>query len=99
MRSSARPFARECSKSWVPRKRSSRGCTQSSRVNLGESAAMPVAVLNAGQLVTLVGPKGPRVRDQMRELAIIADGGMLIEDGRVIAAGSSKEIGKALPPG
>src|SRR3954464_13014660 len=60
---------------------------------------MPVAVLNASQLVTLAGPKGPRVRDQMRELAIIADGGMLIEDGRVIATGSSKDIAKRLPAG
>src|SRR3954469_7383351 len=60
---------------------------------------MPVAVLNARQLVTLAGPKGPRVRDQMRELGIIADGGMLIEDGRVIAAGSSNDIGKRLPAG
>ena len=60
---------------------------------------MPVAVLNATQLVTVAGPKGPRVRDQMRELAIIADGGMLIEDGRVIATGSSKDIGKKLPAG
>jgi imidazolonepropionase len=34
----------------------------------------------------------------MRELAIIADGGMLIEDGRVVATGPSSEIEKALPP-
>jgi imidazolonepropionase len=60
---------------------------------------MPVAVLHAAQLVTLAGPKGPRVREQMRELAIIADGGMLIEDGRVVATGQSSEIEKALPAG
>lgn len=59
---------------------------------------MPVAVLHAAQLVTLAGPKGPRIREQMRELAIIADGGMLIEDGRVLATGPSSEIEKALPP-
>ena len=57
---------------------------------------MPVAVLHAAQLVTLAGPNGPRVRNQMRELAIIADGGMLIEDGRVVAAGSSHEIEKTV---
>jgi imidazolonepropionase len=58
---------------------------------------MPVAVLHAAQLVTLAGPKGPRVREQMRELAIIVDGGMLIEDGRVLATGPSSEMEKALP--
>ena len=47
----------------------------------------------------MAGPKGPRVREQMRDLAIIADGGMLIEDGRVVAAGLSSEIEKALPAG
>jgi imidazolonepropionase len=56
---------------------------------------MPVALLHAAQLVTLAGPEGPRIRAQMRELAIIADGGMLIEDGRVVATGPSSEIEKA----
>ena len=60
---------------------------------------MPVAVLHAAQLVTIAGPKGPRVREQMGELGIIADGGMLIEDGRVVATGPSSEIEKALPAG
>ena len=58
---------------------------------------MPVAVLHAAELVTLAGPKGPRIRDQMRELAIVRDGGMLIEDGRVVATGSSNEIAKSVP--
>jgi imidazolonepropionase len=58
---------------------------------------MPVAVLHAAQLVTLAGPNGPRIREQMRELAIIVDGGMLIEDGRVLATGPSSEMEKALP--
>jgi imidazolonepropionase len=58
---------------------------------------MPIAVIHAAQLVTLAGPKGPRVREQMRELAIIRDGGVLIEDGRIVATGPSSEIEKALP--
>jgi imidazolonepropionase len=58
---------------------------------------MPVAVLHAAQLVTLAGPKGPRIGEQMRELAIIADGGMLIEDGRVVATGPSSEMEEGLP--
>lgn len=57
---------------------------------------MPVAVLHAAQLVTLAGPRAPRIREQMRELAIIPDGGMLIEDGRVVATGPSSEIEKTL---
>jgi imidazolonepropionase len=58
---------------------------------------MPVAVLHAAELVTLAGPKGPRIRDQMRELTIVPDGGMLIEDGRVVATGPSNEIAKSVP--
>jgi imidazolonepropionase len=58
---------------------------------------MPVAVLHAAELVTLAGPRGPRIRDQMRELAIVRDGGMLIEDGRVVATGPSNEIAKSVP--
>lgn len=60
---------------------------------------MPVAVLHAAQLVSLAGPKGPRVREQMRELGIIADGGLLVEDGRIAQVGPSIEIEKALPAG
>src|SRR4051812_10648442 len=59
---------------------------------------MPIAVLHAAQLVTLAGSKGPRVREQMRELSIIPDGGMLVEDGRVVATGPSDEIAKGAPP-
>jgi imidazolonepropionase len=58
---------------------------------------MPAAVLHAAELVTLAGPKGPRIRKQMRELAIVRDGGMLIEDGRVVATGPSDEIARSLP--
>jgi imidazolonepropionase len=59
---------------------------------------MPVAVLHAAQLVTVAGAEGPRIRDQMRELGIIADGGMLIEDGRVVATGSSSDIENTVRP-
>ena len=59
---------------------------------------MPVAVLHAAQLVTLAGPKRPRVGAELRELAIINDGGMLIRDGRIEQVGPSNEIAKTLPP-
>jgi len=58
---------------------------------------MPVAVLHAAQLVTLAGPKRPRVGGELRELAIINDGGMLIRDGRIEQVGPSNEIANALP--
>ena len=51
-----------------------------------------LAVLHASQLVTLAGPKRPRVRSEMSELAIVHDGGMLVHDGVIVAIGSSTEI-------
>jgi imidazolonepropionase len=51
-----------------------------------------IAVLHASQLVTLAGPQRPRVGRELRELAIIVDGGMLVRDGRVVAVGKSEEI-------
>jgi imidazolonepropionase len=51
-----------------------------------------LAVLHASQLVTLAGPKRPRVGSELSELAIIRDGGMLIRDGRIDIVGPSPEI-------
>ena len=53
-----------------------------------------LAVLHAAQLVTLAGPKRPRVGAEMTELAIIPDGGMLIRDGKIELVGPSDEIEK-----
>jgi imidazolonepropionase len=57
-----------------------------------------LAVLHASQLVTLAGPARARVGSEMRELAIISDGGMLVRDGVIIAAGISDEI-ECIAPG
>jgi imidazolonepropionase len=51
-----------------------------------------LAVLHVSQLVTLAGPKRPRVGRELCELAIIRDGGMLIRDGKIGAIGPSTEI-------
>jgi imidazolonepropionase len=51
-----------------------------------------LAVLHASQLVTLAGPKRPRMGRELPELAVIRDGGMLIRDGRIEAVGPSTEI-------
>src|SRR4051794_28109934 len=51
-----------------------------------------LAVLNASQLVTLSGPKRPRVRTELSELGIVRDGGMLIRAGQIEKVGPSDEI-------
>jgi len=53
-----------------------------------------VAVLHASQLVTLGGPKHPRVGAEMSEVSIIRDGGILIRDGKIDMVGPSDEIEK-----
>jgi imidazolonepropionase len=51
-----------------------------------------LAVLHASQLITLAGPKRPRVGAEMSEIAIIRDGGMLIRNGEIDIVGRSDEI-------
>jgi imidazolonepropionase len=53
-----------------------------------------VAVLNASQLVTLAGPRRPRVGAEISELGIVQDGGMLIRDGKIESVGRSDKIEK-----
>jgi len=53
-----------------------------------------LAVLHASQVVTLSGPKRPRIGAEMSELATISDGGMLIHDGKIEKIGPSAEIEK-----
>lgn len=56
-----------------------------------------LAVLHASQLVTLAGPNRPRSGGELKELSIIADGGMLVRDGAIAATGPSEEIEKQMP--
>src|SRR2546422_1717357 len=53
-----------------------------------------LAVLHASQLVTLAGPRRPRIGAEMSDLAIIRDGGMLIRNGKIDIVGLSDEIEK-----
>lgn len=55
-----------------------------------------LALLHASQLVTLAGPKRPRVGKELSELGIIRDGGILIRDGKIDIVGSSDEIERNL---
>jgi imidazolonepropionase len=49
-------------------------------------------VTNCSQLVTLSGPTRPRIGPELRELQIISDGAMLVQDGRIAAVGPRQEI-------
>jgi imidazolonepropionase len=53
-----------------------------------------LAVLHASQVVTLSGPKRPRLGAEMSELAIISDGGMFIHNGKIEKIAPSAEIEK-----
>lgn len=55
-----------------------------------------LAVLNATQLVTVAGPKRPRVENELSELGIIRNGGMLIREGKIERVGANDEIEKNL---
>jgi len=55
-----------------------------------------LALLHASELVTLAGPKRPRVGRELSELGIIRDGGILIRDGKIDSVGVSGEIEKRL---
>jgi imidazolonepropionase len=58
---------------------------------------MITAIFNIGQLVTLAGPSRPRVGAELRELAIIEDAALLIEDGHIAAAGPYHELKPKIP--
>jgi imidazolonepropionase len=51
-----------------------------------------LVILHASQLVTLTGPKRPRVGRELSELRIIRDGGMLIRGREIERVGPSDEI-------
>ncbi|MEO7971123.1 MAG: imidazolonepropionase [bacterium] len=51
-----------------------------------------LAVINCSQLVTLSGPARPRVGPELRQLSIIADGGLLVRDGHIAKVGTRAEI-------
>lgn len=51
-------------------------------------------IVNAEELVTLVGGEKPRIGKQMQELGIIRNGGLAIKDGRIAAVGKTSEVTK-----
>ena len=53
---------------------------------------MTTAIVNIGQLVTLVGPARPRVGTELRELGVFENGALIIEDDRITAAGAYGDL-------
>jgi len=56
------------------------------------------AVVNIGQLVTLAGPSRPRKGAELRELGLVRDAAMLIEDGHIEAVGTYADLCARIPP-
>ncbi|HBT61612.1 MAG TPA: imidazolonepropionase [Elusimicrobia bacterium] len=48
---------------------------------------MRILIVNAAQLLTMAGADRPRHGEEMRGLGLVRDGAVLIEDGRILAAG------------
>jgi imidazolonepropionase len=57
-----------------------------------ENESKTLAIVNCSQLVTLAGPARPRVGPEMRELAIINDGALLVRNGLIESVGTTSQI-------
>ncbi|MGC1461647.1 MAG: imidazolonepropionase [Terracidiphilus sp.] len=58
---------------------------------------MLLAIVNIGQLVTLTGPQRPRAGKELRELGLIPDAALLVEEDHIIAAGPYAELRARIP--
>jgi imidazolonepropionase len=56
-----------------------------------------VAVVNIGQLATLAGPSRARVGAELRELGLMKNAALLVEDGRVVVARPYAELRAKIP--
>src|SRR5215510_869551 len=63
-----------------------------SRSMSSEKESKTLAVVNCLQVVTLAGPARPRVGPELRELGIIASGGLFVRDARIEKVGNTDEI-------
>jgi imidazolonepropionase len=61
-----------------------------------ENASKTIAVINCSQVVTLAGPARPRVGAELRELGIVAGGGLFIRNGLIDRVGTVAEIEAAI---
>ena len=51
-------------------------------------------ITNANELLTISGPKGPRIRKEMGKLGIVKDGAVAIKNGRIVGVGKTNTIKK-----
>jgi imidazolonepropionase len=58
-----------------------------------------IVVWNCRQLVTLAGPARPRIGPELRQLAIIPDGAMLVRNSRILATGTRREVESQMAAG
>src|SRR5580698_1931213 len=56
-------------------------------------------IINIGQLVTLAGAARPRAGAELRELKIVEDAAVLIENGRIVAVETYAELKARIPHG
>ena len=59
---------------------------------MNQDAVKKIAIVNIGQLVTLAGPARARIGVEMRELGVVTDAALLVEDGRVRVCGSYADL-------
>ena len=59
---------------------------------MNQDAVKKIAIVNIGQLATLAGPARPRVGAEMRELGVLRDAALMVENGRIRACGSHADI-------
>ena len=57
-----------------------------------------LAVVNIGQLVTLAGPQRARAGEEMRDLALLQDAVLLVEEGRIAAVGTYTDLCPQISP-
>src|SRR5713101_401621 len=79
------------------RRAAGRACiSQSYSIMIGplrdNSKSETILVRGARQLLTLRGPAGPRRGGELGELGIIPDGAVLIREGKILEAGSSRQL-------
>ena len=58
-----------------------------------------LAIVNIGQLVTLAGPARPRFGKELRELGIVENAALLVDDGRIHSAGPYSQLRSQIPAG
>ena len=59
---------------------------------MNQGAVKKIAIVNIGQFATLAGPARPRVGAEMRELGMLRDAALLIENGRIEISGSYADL-------